>query len=195
MLLDSPSRILKRINFASYFPNIRAITFVRFCAGTRLIQPYHDTNVFLLFAYQVNSVDDLYLWDIINGRRGQVHVSIYPLLGLCGGYGTRTARSIIPFAPLKSVYERRIEISCREAGASEEDAIPVSAAFYTSLAIASYSRGYWILGEAKGNKTKIQKPGERTSLAVDTLSQVKGIESCMGTVSSILMRLCWVTVN
>lgn len=162
------------------------ITFDEFKPRSRLVEPFHDTDIFLQPAYQVNSVDDLYLWAILNGRGGQMHVTIFPPNGFTSRHGDPDVCAIIPFVPAKAFYIRRTYIDCRNT--SDDDIGALSAAFQLSLAMVSYSRGYWkSLHATGGRKGKIQKKEEKACLDVEVASGLEGIEECM-TIVGIVVR-------
>jgi hypothetical protein len=165
------------------FPNLKAVIYTEYIKGSRNIEAHHKVDVHLRSTYRPCSTNDLYLWSIINRQGKQSSLFIYtPYLFRSSRTSKNSTDDIIPFAPSNPALISRIFI--RSENFNDNDAGPVSAAFGTALALASYSRGYWGTdAHRKGKKGGIVLPGRQITIDVELASENPGVESCMPKVS------------
>jgi hypothetical protein len=164
------------------FCRIRAVVYVEYRKGTRIIEPHHRIEIRLRPSYRPLSADDLYLWAVLNGAGKQLLVFIRaPPWFQFYQTSTGSTRTAIPCAFQSPAHISRIFVSGERELEEEDDTM--SLAFGTALSLASYSRGYWGTHEhRKGGKKGVLLPSRRTDIDMEMTGSEEGISRCISMV-------------
>jgi hypothetical protein len=164
-------------------PQLKAFVYVEYCQDSRSNEAQHKADIHLQHLYNPCSIDDLYLWSIINGQGKRLSVFINTPCHFKSPFFDK----IVPFAPSDPAYISGIFVRCENLNDFHKnechDSSSVAGAFGTCLALASYSRGYWGSEDhRKGKDGGILLPDRQTCLYVELASGNLGLKRCMPSV-------------